>query len=169
MALFPLTDTDIWWHLACARESLVTGTAGKDFLMWTESREPWINVHEYFQQVVYRVFEFGGAPLLVVIKALLWGTVFALFLFPFRKELRSIPKYRLLLAVILLFLFRYFFEMRPVVFSLFFLGVFWVLLFEIIRIELENRKSYFKMLSLFLLLLSVQWLWNKTQGLFILG
>ncbi|HHX14569.1 MAG TPA: hypothetical protein GX724_00215 [Fibrobacter sp.] len=168
-ALFPLTDTDIWWHLACARESLVTGTAGKDFLMWTESREPWINIHEYFQQVVYSVFNLGGAPLLVVFKAMLWGSVFALFLFPFRKQLAQVSKYRFAVALFFLFVFRYCFEIRPVVFSLFFLGVFWVLLFEIIRIELENRKSYFKMLSLFLLLLSVQWLWNKTQGLFILG
>ena len=164
LALFPLTDTDIWWHLACARDHAVSG---KDSLMWTVSREPWINVHEYFQQVVYRVFEFGGAPLLVVIKALLWGTVFALFLFPFRKELRSIPKYRLLLAVILLFLFRYFFEMRPVVFSLVFLGIFWNLFFYLSHIK--AKKNFLKWIGLLLALGLIQFTWSKTQGLFILG
>jgi hypothetical protein len=42
-AIFPLTDTDIWWHLACAREWVTT---------WTPVREPVVNVHEYFQQMV---------------------------------------------------------------------------------------------------------------------
>lgn len=168
-ALFPLTDTDIWWHLACARESFNIGISGRDFLMWTESREPWINVHEYFQQIVYSIFNLGGAPLLVAFKALLWGSVFALFLFPFRKQLAHVPKYRLAIGIVFLFIFRYYFEIRPVVFSLFFLGAFWVALFEIKRIEIKNKNSYFKMIGLFLLLLSVQWIWNKTQGLFILG
>ena len=42
-AVFPLTDTDIWWHLACAREWVTT---------WTPVREPVVNVHEFFQQTV---------------------------------------------------------------------------------------------------------------------
>jgi len=24
-SIFPLTDTDIWWHLACARETIAHG------------------------------------------------------------------------------------------------------------------------------------------------
>ena len=76
-AIFPLTDTDIWWHLACAREWVTT---------WTPVRTPVVNVHEYFQQVVGFVYALGGAPLLVAFKALLWGGVFALFLFPLRRS-----------------------------------------------------------------------------------
>ena len=72
-AVFPLTDTDIWWHLACAREWVTT---------WTPVREPVVNVHEYFQQTVAFVYNLGGAPLLVAVKAVLWGIVFALFLWP---------------------------------------------------------------------------------------
>ena len=70
-AVFPLTDTDIWWHLACARKWVTT---------WTPVREPVVNVHEYFQQVVAIVYDVGGAPLLVAFKAVLWSLVFALFL-----------------------------------------------------------------------------------------
>ena len=70
-AIFPLTDTDIWWHLACAREWVTT---------WTPVRAPVVNVHEYFQLVVGFVYGLGGAPLLVAFKAVLWGAVFALFL-----------------------------------------------------------------------------------------
>lgn len=165
-ALFPLTDTDVWWHLACARDYTVLG---KDPLMWTISREPWINVHEYFQQIIYVVFDFGGAPLLVFFKALLWGLVFALFLYPFRKSIQTLPKYRFVIAIIILFLFRYSFEIRPVVFSLLFLGIFWNLLFLLAQIKNENRTSYLKIISLFLILCLIQWIWNKTQGLFILG
>ena len=69
-SIFPLTDTDIWWHLACAREWVVT---------WTPVRAPVVNVHEFFQLVVGFVYGLGGAPLLVAFKAVLWGAVFALF------------------------------------------------------------------------------------------
>ena len=55
-AIFPLTDTDILWHLACAREWVTT---------WTPVREPVVNVHEYFQQIVAFVYDIGDAPLLV--------------------------------------------------------------------------------------------------------
>ena len=57
-AIFPLTDTDIWWHLACAREWVTT---------WTPVRTPVVNVHEYFQLAVGFVYGLGGAPLLVYI------------------------------------------------------------------------------------------------------
>ena len=72
-AVFPLTDTDIWWHLACARDWVTT---------WTPVREPVVNVHEYFQQMVAFVYDIGEAPLLVAFKAFLWGLVFLLFLLP---------------------------------------------------------------------------------------
>ncbi len=45
-AIFPLTDTDIWWHLACAREWVTT---------WTPVREQVVTVHEYSES--------SGAPI----------------------------------------------------------------------------------------------------------
>ena len=136
-AVFPLTDTDIWWHLACAREWVTT---------WTPVREPVVNVHEFFQQIVAFVYNLGGAPLLVAFKAVLWGSVFALFLWPSVKRMprdghpEKVPEGHpglssriysgtgLAIACILLFVFRYQFEMRPVVFSLLFLGIYWNIL-----------------------------------------
>ena len=83
-AVFPLTDTDIWWHLACAREWVTT---------WTPVREPVVNVHEYFQQTVAFVYNLGGARLLVAFKAILWGLVFALFIWPsVRNPQRTMPQ-----------------------------------------------------------------------------
>ena len=174
-AIFPLTDTDIWWHLACAREWVQT---------WTPSRSPVVNVHEYFQMVVGFVYGIGGAPLLVAFKAVLWGAVFALFLLPQRKpcvesQSKSAALIGVALATLVLFIFRYHFEIRPVLFSLLFLGIYWNLLPEILNSlshssrtsRLEPRTSRLEPRAFFLLLfvLVIQWLWCKCQGLYILG
>lgn len=189
-AVFPLTDTDIWWHLACAREWVTT---------WTPVREPVVNVHEYFQQTVAFVYNLGGARLLVAFKAILWGLVFALFIWPsVRNPQRTMPQKMLctchpenaserltpdlqdnvmanpvgvkqsilLLAIFatILFIFRYQFEIRPVLFSLLFLGVYWNILPRLI-IGNVLRHSSFWVLLVFVL----QFLWCKFQGLYILG
>ena len=174
-SIFPLTDTDIWWHLACAREWVQT---------WTPSRSPVVNVHEYFQRVVGFVYGIGGAPLLVAFKAVLWGVVFALFLLPHRErcaECQSKPAALVgaTLAALILFVFRYHFEIRPVLFSLLFLGIYWNLLPEILNSlshssrtsRLEPRTSSLEPRAFFLLIfvLVIQWLWCKCQGLYILG
>ena len=184
-AVFPLTDTDIWWHLACAREWVTT---------WTPVREPIVNAHEFFQQIVAFVYNLGGAPLLVAFKAVLWGAVFALFLWPSVKRMprdchpekapdghpglssrtchpglssRIYSGTGSAIACILLFVFRYQFEMRPVVFSLLFLGIFWNLLpwFIIGSDERDKRKR----IASALLILILQWIWCKFQGLYVLG
>ena len=102
-SIFPLTDTDIWWHLACAREWVTT---------WTPIREPVVNVHDFFQQTVAFIYDVGGAPLLVAFKAVLWGGVFALFLLPSLKNLSNAchPGHVLgpvVVCVLLLFVFRF--------------------------------------------------------------
>lgn len=165
-SIFPLTDTDIWWHLACAREWVTT---------WTPVRTPVVNVHEYFQMVVSFVYGLGGAPLLVAFKAMLWGIVFALFL-------RSCEPPKNVIAVFLLFIFRYHLELRPVLFSLFFLGIYWnvlprVFLGNIGRTLFENEKRHceprrgvaISSCGTVTLVLAIQWFWCKCQGLYILG
>ncbi len=170
-AIFPLTDTDIWWHLACAREWVTT---------WTPVRTPVVNVHEYFQLVVGFVYGLGGAPLLEAFKAVLWGAVFALFLCKkdFQKNVIASPAgepatsvawwWQSLVAILLIFVFRYHFEIRPVLFSLMFLGIYWN---AIPWLAKEWRESRFgiKRVACVALILAVQWFWCKCQGLYILG
>lgn len=163
-AVFPLTDTDIWWHLACAREWVST---------WTPVRSPVINVHYFFQKCVYAVYGLGGAPLLVSFKAILWGCVCFLFLRPFAPQTFSqdFKKSEVFgfntigLPLILLFVLRYQMEMRPILFSLVFLGIYWNVLPWMFRTGFKNWKV---VLSALLVVL-IQWLWCKCQGLFILG
>lgn len=175
-AVFPLTDTDIWWHLACAREWVTT---------WTPVREPVVNVHEIFQQAVAFVFNLGGAPLLVAFKAFLWGLVFALFLWPSvrtRQDNVIANSQQNVIAnsvgvkqsikplaffVVILFIFRYQFEIRPVLFSLLFLGVYWNVLPWLFVGAIDRSKT--KVIASVLLILSLQWIWCKSQGLYILG
>ena len=207
-AVFPLTDTDIWWHLACAREWVTT---------WTPVREPVVNVHEFFQQIVAFVYNLGGARLLVAFKAILWGIVFALFLWPsVRNSLqikpRIMPRSRhsenapdaqgchlglvsrifhsrqaresiifYSISSVILFIFRYQFEIRPVLFSLIFLGVYWnvlLWLFENYRQLPEPAEGQWRRdfragiafrVFVPLAILALQWLWCKCQGLYILG
>lgn len=163
-AVFPLTDTDIWWHLACAREWVTT---------WTPVRSPVVNVHYFFQQAVYFVYNLGGAPLLVLLKATLWGVVFALFLAPFVPRSASVGVREdgrlglnsLGLPILILFVFRYQMEARPILFSLLFLGVYWNLIPWIFR----NGFRQLKVVPAVLALIGLQWLWCKCQGLFVLG
>jgi hypothetical protein len=171
-SIFPLTDTDIWWHLACAREWVIT---------WTPVRTPVVNVHEYFQLVVGFVYGLGGAPLLVAFKAVLWGVVFALFLCKkdFQKNVIASPAgepatsvawwRQSLVAILLIFVFRYHFEMRPVLFSLIFLGVYWNVFSWLFRPRRCGRGEILRKVAASALMLVIQWLWCQCQGLYILG
>lgn len=159
-AFFPLTDSDIWWHLAAARDFFSNGLSHVDPFCSTPSRTPWINVHLFFEVFVHFIFAHFGALGLVVLKAFLWGVVAFLWVLPVRRPLRLVE---FSLAVAFAFLMRYAFECRPVFLSMLFLGLFWNLL-----PELEKKRSVrFGLSAVFLL--GLEWLWVRSQGLFPLG
>lgn len=159
-AFFPLTDTDIWWHLASARVFLESGLPESDPFCWTPSRAPWIDIHLYFQLLVHLVFSKFGSFGLLLLKSIAWGTVAFLWVLPVR---RRVPILEFSVAIGFAFLFRYALECRPVFASMLFLGIFWNLL-----PEFEKRLSARYLLSA-IFLLAVEWLWVRTQGLFSLG
>jgi len=159
-AFFPLTDSDIWWHLASARDFLENGLASNDPFCWTPSKSPWINVHLFFQLAVYGVFDAFGALGLVALKSVLWGIVAFLWLLPIKRKILWV---HFAFLISFAFLFRYAFECRPILATMFFLGIFWIIL-----PQLEKRISAKWILSAFVLL-GVEWIWVRTQGLFPLG
>lgn len=159
-AFFPLTDTDIWWHLASARDFLENGPTESDPFCWTASRSPWINIHLYFQFFVHFVFSKFGSFGLVLFKSLAWGAVALLWILPVKRRISFLG---FSVAVGLAFIFRYALECRPVFASMFFLGIFWNVL-----PELEKRFSVRYFLSVVSLLV-VEWCWVRAQGLFTLG
>lgn len=157
-AIFPLTDTDIWWHIACGRDWVTT---------WTPVRFPVVNVHEFFQVFVWNLYEIGGTTLLVAVKAVLWAIVFMLFTWNgcSRKSVFGANQWGVLLAVLLLFIFRYQLEFRPIVFSLIFLGVYW----NVLPLIFDRAKTLKMKILLAVLILVLQWAWCRFQGLYILG
>ena len=159
-AFFPLTDSDIWWHLASARDFLENGLAQKDPFCWTPSKSPWINVHLFFQLTLYGVFHVAGAWGLVAFKAVLWGVVALLWLLPMKRKICPV---HFAIGIAGSFLFRYGFECRPILATLLFLGVFWNLLSH-----LEKNISV-KWVFSAVSMLAVEWMWVRTQGLFPLG
>lgn len=159
-AVFPLTDTDIWWHLAAARDFLENGLPESDPFCWTPSKSPWINVHLFFELGAFGIFSACGAAGLVAAKAFLWGVTAFLWIFPLRRRV-SLPAAALCVA--LAFLFRYSFECRPILLTMLFLGIFWNLLPGL------SQKISPKWFACACSLICTEWLWVRTQGLFPLG
>lgn len=159
-AFFPLTDTDVWWHLASAREFFRSGLPIRDPFCWTPSKTPWVNIHLFFQMSIYGVHRAFGTDGLVAFKSLLWGVVAFLWLLPVSKKFNLCGMF---FAVLFAFLLRYSLECRPVLFSLFFLGVFWNLL------PILSKKLSVRWVICAGTLLLMEWFWCRSQGLFALG
>jgi hypothetical protein len=67
---FPLTDTDIWWHLAAGR-AMSEGQAWlrSDIFSRISYGVPWIDLHWGFQVLTYRIWLLGGESALAAAKS----------------------------------------------------------------------------------------------------
>lgn len=159
---FPVTNTDIWWHLASGRwildqcafptvDPFSSGAMGQE----------WTDVHWLFQVIVYGIHSAGGVLAVVLFKCLLFA-VTAVFLLK-AAEVGAGRQLRPLIVAWLCLLMvagRSWVFARPVVFSLLFAGVFlWAL---------ERFKKDGRLFPLILLPL-IQVVWSNTQALFVLG
>ncbi len=70
LSLRPVTDSDLWWHLATGRYIIENKEIPiKDFYSFTNSGKVWID-HEWLSQVLfYLVYERLGLPGIVLLKA----------------------------------------------------------------------------------------------------
>ncbi|MFC1584187.1 hypothetical protein ACFL5V_01425 [Fibrobacterota bacterium] len=156
---FPLTNTDIWWHLATAREMLKSGAfLFQDPFSFTPSSDLWINLHWIFQLVTYGIHKLTGVAGLVAAKCLLFSLAWVILLYaiPGRKA----AWFSVFILSVLAFQGRYLVLVRPAVFSLLFMAVF---IFCLERYLQRGKRSYL------LYLLPLQVIWANSQGLFILG
>jgi len=68
--LNPITSFDLWWHLACGREFLATGTVpAVDTLSIGSSGGAWTAFYWLWCVVAFSVVWLGGLPLLLTLKA----------------------------------------------------------------------------------------------------
>ena len=157
--LFPLTNTDIWWHLAAGRHMVEQGGfIHEDPFSYAPEGAEWTDVHWLFQLSAYLVHSAAGVGGLVLAKALLFtGACLLVLLVAWREE--TVPVAVALLAAAAYFT-RYLVLVRPIVFSLIFLAAFLLVL------ERFRRGGRARLLWI---LPGLQVLWANTQGLFILG
>ncbi|MEO6603649.1 MAG: hypothetical protein ABIQ16_27445 [Polyangiaceae bacterium] len=160
--LAPVSDGDIWWHLAAGREMVARGQIlFSDPFSVGASGRPWADVHWLFQLFAYAVQLNFGLAGLVWAKCLIIGAGSVLLL-------RALPAKRgswtrALFASLLiagLFAARSLLLVRPVVVTLLFIALFFLVL-ERFNADGRGRRL--------LLLPAAQILWANFQGLSALG
>jgi hypothetical protein len=151
-AWFPLTDADIWWHLASARAMLEQGSwLTSDPFTFTAEGLPWLNVHWLYQLAVWGVYRAGGLGGLVAAHALCWGT--AAYLWNNEKRVDW-----LLLFIPLLWATHYLLMARPLALTIFLLGV----QYRAYHAPWPGKVRWG-------LLIVIQIMLANSQGLFLLG
>ncbi len=159
LTVYSLTDSDIFWHLAAGRE-IVSRRAllYTDPFSYTVPGARWIDVHWFFQVLVYSVQRIGGLRLLLILK---WGMVSAavfLLFSVFRKNRAVLVVW--LMVPVAVYLQRYLVPMRPIIATLVFIAA------EIALLErycCTGRRRFLLIVGV------VQILWVNMQGLFALG
>lgn len=68
--IFPLYDTDFWWHLRTGELILRDGKPPQvDWFTFTEFDKPWIDLHWGFQVLITVLYRVGGVNLIILAKA----------------------------------------------------------------------------------------------------
>ena len=157
--LFPITDGDIFWHLAAGREIVARkGFLFADPFSYTLDSPRWIDVHWLFQVLVYAVERFGGLRLLPVLKAACVAGAVQVIFSAFPKNGRTMVLWFVTAA--LFFFQRYLIPMRPILLSLLFIAA------DISFLERfceSGKRRYLAGAA------AVQIVWTNCQGLFLLG
>jgi hypothetical protein len=156
---FPITDSDIFWHLAAGREMI----ARKHFIYtdpfaYTLASPRWIDLHWLFQLLMYGLYSAGGERMLILFKMFMVSGVAALLCLTHRSS-----RYVFFSAVFSSFLFyevRYLIDIRPVLITMFCMAAY-LFLFENAR---QKNQAAFLWLCI-----PLQIIWTNSQGLYAVG
>ncbi len=152
-----IKDLDLWLHVGMGKFIAAAKTVpAVDVISCAVAGQPWINHEWLFQLIVYWVHNLGGMDALITMQMGIVFITFALFLFLiYRNEklwLVVVPLYWLL------YVYQDRFTVRPDLFSLFFLIIYFHVLFRFI-------SSRWALGIVFV----VQVLWTNIHGFFIWG
>lgn len=157
LGMFPLKDTDFWWHLRTGdliRQGLPIPT--EDLYTFTVPKAPWTDLHWLFQVALSWGYAHGGVVALNLAKCVITCTAVFLLITARRREW---PVWVMVLAWLpALFVLGGRMYVRPETVSLLFLSAALAILFRI------DRRP-----SLAFALPVIQVAWVNTQGLFVLG
>lgn len=152
-AAIPLTDSDIWWHLASAREMVAQGGfLVTDPFTYTAQGLPWHNVHWLYQLVMYGIYKCAGEWGILGGHVLFWG--FAGWAWNRSKSSPSM----LLVGILCILGIRYLLLARPIALTLLLLGL-----------QIRVWESAWRDRHKLLVLAMLQVLLANIQGLFLLG
>jgi len=154
---FPLTNTDIWWHLAGGRHIAEHGLPDSDPFSVSAHGVAWVNIHWLFQLTAYAVWSLGEELALVIAKMITCGVGAALLVVAAPRPARGAT---VLVLVVSLFAVRHLVMARPIVVTLVLLSLFFLVL------ESYRRRGGWRVLVVLPLL---QIVWVNTQGLHALG
>jgi hypothetical protein len=164
VGLAPTADGDLWWHLAAGRQIARTGS-----LLWTDpfsvsaAGRPWFDVHWLFQVALYGAYCIGGLTAIVLAKCLLVAIGAVVQWVAVQREAGR--RAGALFAIVFLgamFLCRELLLVRPVIVTLVFVSLFFLLLER-------SRHSTIVGWSALVPLALLQIVWANCQGLFVLG
>lgn len=157
LGVFPLKDTDFYWHLRTGDLIRKFGEIPRvDFYTFTRAGAPWIDLHWLYQVSISWIHEWGGAPALTLAKCLVTCAALLLLITARRG---TWPVWTMILAwlpALLVLSGRMY--VRPETMSLFYLSVY---------LAVIHRWDRWPMLAWFLP--PTQLAWVNSQGLFVLG
>lgn len=158
--LFPVTDFDVWWHMAGGKFMLENlRFPYTDPFSYTAFGEPWFPNSWGFTAFSYAAFKLVGLDGLNVVKALASLSVFLVIVFYLFKE-KLLNLFSLSFAALALFSIREGFSLRPHTFSYLLFAAFVALLFAY-----RKRRD----VRLIAGLAAVELLWVNLHASFIWG
>ncbi|MBN1131070.1 MAG: hypothetical protein JXA71_18925 [Chitinispirillaceae bacterium] len=160
-AWYPVSDGDIFWHLAAGREIAASGAVphSDPFSFTSQPEWRWTDLHWLYQLCMHGIHYAAGLWGIVAANSLLFGLSAAL-LFLSISPRGAAAWLALFLWLAALYEVRYLVPHRPVVFSLLFFAAFF---FCLERYRRGGRSRFLYALPL------LQVVWVNCQPLFILG
>lgn len=156
---YPISDGDIFWHLAAGREIVRTHAVPHlDPFAFTSRELPWIDLHWLFQVGMFGTQGCLGLQGILIANSLFLGLAAGLLFFLYAPAQALLFGASLWIAS--LFEIRYLAPHRPIMVSLFLLAAF------ICCLESYERRNRVRYLAC---LLPLQILWTNSQPLFLLG
>ncbi|OHA65034.1 MAG: hypothetical protein A2667_03380 [Candidatus Wildermuthbacteria bacterium RIFCSPHIGHO2_01_FULL_47_27] len=137
---FPVTDNDIWWHLAYGKLMIEDGNFPRaDVFSYTAYGKSVYLDSWIFDAASYLGFKFlGGIEAINLLKAGVALAIFVLVLWYLRAE-KTLNLFSLGFVILAFFSIRYGFSLRPQIFSFFFFIVLFILLAQFFK---SGEKKY---------------------------
>ena len=156
---YPITDADIFWHLAAGREMIARhAILHSDPFAFTLASPPWTDLHWLFQLLMYGLYKVGSYQALIAFKLVTVASVVALLCLTVRSRKAILSA--ALLSALLFYNIRYLLCIRPILISLLCMAIY-LFLFEHAR-ESGRKKPLW-------LCLPLQIIWTNSQGLYMIG